>query len=787
MFLSVARDPTIWTPKFLSNFEELKRERNFRLGVSGFLLFSAPYFFQVLEGFPEVIGPLFEVIRRNPLHDKCFVLGDVRCTERLYADWQFRAVETAELPVTVANVLPQMAGAFLSMWRYLPRSAADLLLQGKDPRTHPPRSQEVAVCFVQVVEFNSILAQPLLAEHLADLLDVFVGTCIKHTTETGGEFAKFVNGVVMLFWPATHAACAYEGLVAMLDSFAALRQQQPRNSALSFFHVHAGVHYGPALLCNAGMRKADFTLLGDAVNVAARLCSKAVELKAELLLSADMRRAMGAPDDALVAMGPQQLKGRSEPVECYRSPGPLVDGDAVRLRVEQFLADGRRAVPPQRPVRQYDDLPSLERPGIFEDVLHQHIVGQPVAVSKPSRLQCCLLWLARRHNVHEETEGFQLISILYLSRATARLSSSEVDHIQKAGTRRNRALGITSELICLDGLLMHTVEGPPHAVGELWDRLRADPRHTELVVVHLVPIQTRTCLRPLDVQVLTGAALEALPILPELLGQMARSFSCLETYVPHAVVRHIMAEKQPTRMPPILVTVVMMATDIVSFTPLSEGCPLTEVWHLCTTFIDLCTEEIQRNRGHVLKLVGDCVKAYFPADAAPLALDAARGIIRACTAFRQKVHRLDCRSVMACGVGLDCGPVVMAHCGTEQVAKLLVTGEAASRVMEVEALTRKVGRQVVLTQPVAQRLPAACPLDRLPLTPGMDRTPCYALPGPEYQMDCSRVNFAITAFHDACRMVRSAVVCDNTDTSTVALSSPNSSPRACLSPVAKQP
>eukprot|EP00667_Euglena_gracilis_P003250 EG_transcript_3256 len=748
MFLTSARDPAECTPKVLADLEEKRQDLNFRLGVGGFLLYSAPYFFEVLEGFSEVIGPVFEVIRRDSLRDRCIVLGDVHCTERLYADWRMRVVDAAELPVTVDNVLRQTAGAFLSMWRYLPRSAADLLLQGKDPRQHPPRSQEVVVSFVRIVEFDSIQAQPKLVRHLADILEVFVGTCIRHTTETGGEFAKFVNGVVMLFWPGQHALQAYKGLCAILDSFAHLRRQQPPTSALSLCYVRAGVHHGRALLCNAGLRKADFTLLGDAVNVAARLCSKAVQLNAGLLLSSAMRHAIGAAGQQLVFMGPQHLKGRREPLECYRSPGTLVDGDAVRRQVEQFVVDGRVVVPPLRPVALYDDLPPVDQPGIFEDLLHQPRGVRPPArlAVRPPLLRCCVPWPRPAYRVDPAGPPLGLIRLLYLSRASAPLSAANLENICKASTKRNRVDHITSELIYLNDLLLHSVEGPIKAVGDLWQRLQSDTRHRDLVLIHLAPIQTRMCLRPMDIHPMAGAALDALPILPELLSHMARSFSCLETYVPHAVVRHIMAEKQPMRMPPILVTVVMMATDIVSFTPLSEGCPLTEVWHLCTTFIDLCTEEIHRNRGYVLKLVGDCVKAYFPADAAPLALEAAKGITHACQQFRQKVHRLDCRSVMACGVGLDCGPVVMAHCGTPDVAKLLVTGEAASRVMEVEALSRKVGRKIIVTQPLADRLPAGYPLERLKETPGVDGTPCYALAGADRQLDCGHTLLKTTHF-----------------------------------------
>lgn len=45
-----------------------------------------------------------------------------------------------------------------------------------------------------------------------------------------------------------------------------------------------------------------------------------------------------------------------------------------------------------------------------------------------------------------------------------------------------------------------------------------DPRHREAVVVHLAPIDHRTCRHALNLQVMSGEALRALPILPEVLA-----------------------------------------------------------------------------------------------------------------------------------------------------------------------------------------------------------------------------------------------------------------------------
>ena len=50
-----------------------------------------------------------------------------------------------------------------------------------------------------------------------------------------------------------------------------------------------------------------------------------------------------------------------------------------------------------------------------------------------------------------------------------------------------------------------------------------------------------------------------------------------------------MAGSDPRSLTPVQVDVVMLATDICSFTTLSEGSPLEGVWELCNSFIDTCT------------------------------------------------------------------------------------------------------------------------------------------------------------------------------------------------------
>ena len=121
-----------------------------------------------------------------------------------------------------------------------------------------------------------------------------------------------------------------------------------------------------------------------------------------------------------------------------------------------------------------------------------------------------------------------------------------------------------------------------------------------------------------------------------------------------------------------------------------------------------------------------------------------------CTGLRQAFQDvLDCRSVVACGVGLDFGEVVLAQCGSMGMTEYVVAGEVSARVMEVEALTREVGRTIVITEPVADRLsPKLRDTGIIPCAEGVDGVPCYGILGEEWELDIVTVKKNIYGFHD---------------------------------------
>lgn len=77
-----------------------------------------------------------------------------------------------------------------------------------------------------------------------------------------------------------------------------------------------------------------------------------------------------------------------------------------------------------------------------------------------------------------------LYEVIYASRIAPGLGATAVADITAAARRRNATEAVTGLLLFDGEQFVHQLEGPRHAVLSCIERIRADPRHQSLEVVH---------------------------------------------------------------------------------------------------------------------------------------------------------------------------------------------------------------------------------------------------------------------------------------------------------------
>lgn len=154
--------------------------------------------------------------------------------------------------------------------------------------------------------------------HEPDLVVDVLNFYFKHLAglvkEHGGDIDKFVGDQILAVFvgeTAQHdaARCALAMQVKMTELGA---------DRLSWnLGIGVGINTGDVVMGAMGsLERMDYTVLGDAVNLAARLCSRAT--RGQVLVSRATRDALDDPDDIWIeALAPMQLKGRRELVSVY--------------------------------------------------------------------------------------------------------------------------------------------------------------------------------------------------------------------------------------------------------------------------------------------------------------------------------------------------------------------------------------------------------------------------------------------------------------------------------------
>ncbi len=138
----------------------------------------------------------------------------------------------------------------------------------------------------------------------------------------GGEILKFIGDGLLAVFPLSDPDACDKLMKAVVEARTAMRvlNEDRVGRGLDPLGYGIGVHVGDVMYGNIGSRaRLDFTVIGPAVNVAARLEGLTKEVGRSILFSAAFvtRSACAA---ALDRIGHVPLRGVGEPIEVFAFP-----------------------------------------------------------------------------------------------------------------------------------------------------------------------------------------------------------------------------------------------------------------------------------------------------------------------------------------------------------------------------------------------------------------------------------------------------------------------------------
>lgn len=198
---------------------------------------------------------------------------------------------------------------------------ARLLLAEAGSEQASRRHVEASVLFADIVGFTS-LSERMVPAEVSELLNDYFNFIVKAAHACKGHVDKYIGDCVMLVfgapvpdkdhrWHAVHCAVLIQRIIHDYN-------QSRRDAGLATVQFRIGVNSGVMLAGPMGApERSNYTVVGDAVNLAARLSG--VASSGQIIISEELNNAPSLnPHIISTPHGDFQLKGKRETVATYR-------------------------------------------------------------------------------------------------------------------------------------------------------------------------------------------------------------------------------------------------------------------------------------------------------------------------------------------------------------------------------------------------------------------------------------------------------------------------------------
>ncbi|MCL2381991.1 MAG: response regulator [Treponema sp.] len=204
--------------------------------------------------------------------------------------------------------------------RYVPVDVMDEIIKKTASQSSQSETRTVAILFSDIRGFTKI-SEKTPARELVNFLNAYFSLMGNEIIDEGGNIDKFIGDAIMAIFgaPKTLANAPVSAVRAALRMAKALARVETSGIALppEGFGTGIGVNFGECVVGNIGFQdKLDYTVIGDTVNLAARLEGVTKYYRQTVIVSENIFQA--AKDHFIFRKADSvRVKGKDQPVGLY--------------------------------------------------------------------------------------------------------------------------------------------------------------------------------------------------------------------------------------------------------------------------------------------------------------------------------------------------------------------------------------------------------------------------------------------------------------------------------------
>lgn len=203
--------------------------------------------------------------------------------------------------------------------KYVHKDVLKELMKSSSSLNFAGEKRDMTILFSDIRGFTT-LSESLEPEELTRILNAYLSAMTPSILEEKGTIDKFIGDAIMAFWNAplfvkdhtTHAVKAALGMEKALEEF-----NKTHDTKLA---VGIGIHRGNVIVGNVGSQeRVNYTVLGDAVNLASRIEGLTKKYGVGCLVSGEARDEVKTPHIIFRKLDVITVKGKNKPTTLYEA------------------------------------------------------------------------------------------------------------------------------------------------------------------------------------------------------------------------------------------------------------------------------------------------------------------------------------------------------------------------------------------------------------------------------------------------------------------------------------